>query len=83
MTKKSHTPFNTIIRLPDPKFFIGMEIDKINIKATCIGFEPHVCKNGEETFLLLWDILCKETGRSVKKITSWNLRIGDLPRNIK
>jgi hypothetical protein len=82
MTRKVNTPSTTLIRFDTPQQFIGMAINKRAVAAKCVGFIPYQRKDGVNTFLLEWELICQITNKMVYKTTSINMRIGDIPSEI-
>jgi len=61
----------TFILFDNPEDYVGMTILKKKCKGTCRSFREYKKKNGEMTYMLLWDCISLITGKEYTQETGW------------
>lgn len=68
------------LRLVDPKLFVGAIVQKTNAVCTCLRVEDYIRKDGEPSFVLIWECEWKADGTKILATTSANsFNAGSLP----
>ena len=75
---------NVSICFPNPENCIGIEINKTNTKAVCVGFSEYIRKDGEPTYTLKWEVTLKSNYSKRLITTSYRIfRLSDIPSTEK